>query len=56
LLSPAQRPIQTTSDLPAFWAGSYEQVKKEMKGRYIRHFWPDDPATAVATNRTKKKM
>lgn len=56
LLSPARRPIQLTADLPAFWTGSYQQVKKEMRGRYIRHFWPDDPANSVATNRTKNKM
>lgn len=56
LLSPAHRPIQTTADLAGFWAGSYEQVKKEMKGRYPRHFWPDDPANAQPTTRTKKRM
>ena len=56
LLSPAGRPIQTTQDLPRFWQGSYKEVQKEMKGRYPRHFWPDDPANAQATTRTKKKM
>ncbi|MCV2884346.1 ATP-dependent helicase HrpB [Aestuariibacter sp. AA17] len=56
LLSPAQRPIQTTKDLKGFWKGSYKEVQKEMKGRYPKHFWPDDPATAVATTRTKKAM
>jgi ATP-dependent helicase HrpB len=56
LLSPAGRPIQTTQDLPRFWQGSYKEVQKEMKGRYPRHFWPDDPAIAEATTRTKKKM
>jgi ATP-dependent helicase HrpB len=56
LLSPAHRPIQKTQDLAGFWAGSYKQVQKEMKGRYPRHFWPDDPATATATSKTKKKM
>ena len=56
LLSPAGRPIQTTQDLPRFWQGSYKQVQKEMKGRYPRHFWPDDPANAQATTRTKKRM
>lgn len=56
LLSPAQRPLQTTQDLPGFWAGSYKQVQKEMKGRYPRHFWPDDPANAPATTTTKKRM
>ena len=56
LLSPAGRPIQTTQDLPRFWQGSYKEVQQEMKGRYPRHFWPDDPANAQATTRTKKKM
>ena len=56
LLSPAGRPIQTTQDLPRFWSGSYKEVQKEMKGRYPRHYWPDDPANAQATTRTKKRM
>jgi ATP-dependent helicase HrpB len=56
LLSPAGRPIQTTQDLPRFWQGSYKEVQKEMKGRYPRHYWPDDPANAQATTRTKKRM
>ena len=56
LLSPASRPLQTTQDLPGFWQGSYKQVQKEMKGRYPRHFWPDQPATSPATTTTKKKM
>lgn len=54
LLSPAQRPIQTTRDLPGFWRGSWAAVKAEMKGRYPRHPWPDDPAAAPATTRTKR--
>jgi len=54
LTSPAGRPIQTTRDLPAFWAGSWADVAKEMRGRYPRHPWPDDPASAAATLRTKK--
>jgi ATP-dependent helicase HrpB len=53
LTSPAGRPIQTTRDLPGFWAGSWAAVAKEMRGRYPRHPWPDDPAAAVATLRTK---
>jgi len=46
LLSPADRPIQVTADLPGFWAGSWAEVKKEMTGRYPKHRWPDDPASA----------
>ena len=55
LLSPAHRPIQTTRDLPGFWAGSWSDVKKEMKGRYPRHSWPDDPASAPPTRRAKPR-
>jgi len=54
LTSPAGRPIQTTRDLPGFWAGSWAAVAKEMRGRYPRHPWPDDPAAANPTLRTKK--
>ena len=46
LLSPADRPIQVTADLPGFWAGSWAQVRKEMAGRYPKHQWPTDPANA----------
>ncbi|MBI1868789.1 MAG: ATP-dependent helicase HrpB [Methylocystis sp.] len=55
LLSPAHRPIQTTRDLPGFWGGSWGEVKKEMKGRYPRHVWPDDPANATPTTRAKAR-
>jgi ATP-dependent helicase HrpB len=55
LLSPAHRPIQITRDLPAFWRGSWREVAKDLKGRYPRHFWPDDPATAKATSRAKPR-
>ena len=55
LLSPAHRPIQTTRDLPGFWAGSWSEVKKEMKGRYPRHPWPDDPAQAQPTTRANRR-
>lgn len=56
LLSPAGRPLQKTQDLVGFWQGSYKDVQKEMKGRYPKHYWPDDPANAQATNRVKSKM
>ncbi|MGF1861782.1 ATP-dependent helicase HrpB [Photobacterium profundum] len=56
LLSPAQRPLQITQDLAAFWQGSYRDVQKEMKGRYPKHVWPDDPANHLPTRRTKKYM
>ncbi len=54
LTSPAGRPIQTTRDLPGFWSGSWSAVAKEMRGRYPKHPWPDDPAAADPTLRTKK--
>ncbi|TYC49213.1 ATP-dependent helicase HrpB [Rhodobacterales bacterium] len=55
LLSPAQRPIQITKDLPGFWAGSWSDVKTDMKGRYPKHPWPDDPTQAEATRRVKPR-
>ena len=54
ITSPAHRPIQTTKDLPAFWAGSWRDVAKEMRGRYPKHPWPDDPAAASPTLKTKR--
>lgn len=55
LLSPAHRPIQTTKDLPGFWKGSWKDVRADMRGRYPRHLWPEDPATAAATTRAKPR-
>ncbi len=55
LLSPAHRPIQITRDLPGFWKGSWAAVKSEMKGRYPRHVWPDEPAKAAPTTRAKPR-
>ncbi|MFT5813024.1 MAG: ATP-dependent helicase HrpB, partial [Psychroserpens sp.] len=56
LLSPAQRPIQITQNLVAFWQGSYREVQKDMRAKYPKHFWPDDPANAQATRQVKKHL
>lgn len=56
LLSPAGRPLQKTQNLASFWTGSYIEIQKEMKGRYPKHFWPDDPANAKPTDKVKSRM
>ena len=56
LLSPAQRPVQITKDLAGFWKGAYALVRKDLRGRYPKHYWPEDPSTAVATRRVRPKL
>jgi ATP-dependent helicase HrpB len=55
LLSPARRPVQVTRDLAGFWRGTYFDVRKDLKGRYPKHYWPDDPLTATPTNRVRPR-
>ncbi|WP_024953471.1 ATP-dependent helicase HrpB [Sulfurospirillum arcachonense] len=56
LLSPARLPIQITYDLESFWKNSYDEVRKELRGKYKKHYWPENPYEAIATNKTKKNM
>jgi ATP-dependent helicase HrpB len=55
LLSPAKRPVQVTQDLAGFWTRSYQDVRKELRGRYPRHHWPEDPLNAAPTTKTKRR-
>ena len=56
LLTPAMTPIQITYDLKSFWENSYAEVRKEVRGKYKRHYWPENPFEAIATRKTKKHM
>jgi ATP-dependent helicase HrpB len=53
LLSPARRPVQVTQDLASFWRNAYFEVRKDLRGRYPKHYWPDDPLSAIPTYRTR---
>jgi len=55
LLSPAKRPVQVTKDLASFWANAYQEVRKELRGRYPKHHWPDNPLVAIPTAKTKRR-
>jgi ATP-dependent helicase HrpB len=55
LLSPAQRPLAVTADLASFWRNTYPEVRKDMRGRYPKHPWPEDPFSAEASQGTKKR-
>ena len=55
LLSPAQRPVQVTRDLASFWRGSYAEVRKDMRGRYPKHYWPENPLEAQPVRGTRRR-
>ena len=55
LLSPGHKPVQVTQDLASFWANTYADVKKDLKGRYPKHYWPDDPLVAEPTARARPR-
>jgi ATP-dependent helicase HrpB len=55
LLSPAKRPVQVTQDLAGFWKRAYYDVRKELRGRYPKHHWPEDPLSAIPTTKTKRR-
>jgi len=55
LLSPAMRPVQITNDIASFWKNSYDAVKKDLKGRYPKHYWPDDPLKAEPVRGVRRK-
>ena len=55
LLSPAQRPVQITADLESFWKNGYPEVRKDLRGRYPRHYWPEDPSQAEPTRRVRPR-
>ncbi|HEY9043911.1 MAG TPA: ATP-dependent helicase C-terminal domain-containing protein, partial [Rheinheimera sp.] len=56
LLSPSRQPLQVTQNLASFWQNAWQEVRKEMRGRYPKHYWPEDPAQAMPTTKTKKAM
>jgi ATP-dependent helicase HrpB len=56
LLSPGYKPMQVTQDLASFWRTTYFEVRKELRGKYKKHYWPEDPLTAQATSKTKRRM
>jgi ATP-dependent helicase HrpB len=55
LLSPAQRPVQVTRDLASFWRAAYHEVRKDLRGRYPKHYWPEDPLVAEPTRGVRRR-